>query len=85
MSDYEPAAGANLPPGCMDVPDTSMGDTCGECKRAVWFGTAHIVCSRHVVCRFYIEPINDPEMVLRWAADSMMPATTEACEHFDPE
>lgn len=82
MTDYEPGAGQNLPAGCYDVPDTSMGDTCGECAYAVYFGDSHVACSLEVGAELGGMSVF-PQTVLLIAADLLKPDTTEACGQFE--
>ncbi|MBM6756742.1 hypothetical protein H6A18_09530 [Collinsella tanakaei] len=81
MSDYEPGAGANLPAGCYDVPDASMGDTCGECARALWLSDGSVVCGAELEERFPAPA--DPETVVRWAEHAAFPPTEAACRDFE--
>lgn len=81
MRDYEPAAGQNLPPGCMDIPDTSPGDTCGECARTLWLSDGSVVCGAELAERFPAPA--DPEAVVRWAECAAFPPTELACRDFE--
>ena len=82
MSDYEPGAGVNLPAGCFDVPDTSMGDTCGECRHAVQFGDSHIVCGIEFL-NLLPTAEDSAREILELAAGCMIPDTSEACRDFE--
>ena len=76
MSDYEPASGSNLQPGCFEgdprapwnEPDPWVGHTCGECGHCR--GYAMLDGSEARVCILdWFEEV-DPEM--------------PACEGFEP-
>lgn len=71
MSDYEPASGWNLPPGCFEddprapwnEPDPWVGRTCGECEHcrgcALGDGSFVMVCAADIGCLEEVCPDDD--------------------------
>lgn len=68
MSDYEPASGWNLPPGCFEgdprdpwnQPDPWVGRRCGECEHcrrcSLSGGGSTSVCAADLDCLEEIDP-----------------------------
>lgn len=92
MSDYEPASGYNLPPGCFeDDPHFNQPDgrTCGECQHCLEG------CCDYGICEVEFEEAFDSGVtrgkshwetankVLDWVVENYKDMQEDACERFE--